>query len=305
MSRIVIGTRGSQLALWQARHVRDELHRTVPDVEVEIREIKTTGDKLQEAKTSDPLPKGLFTREIESALLAAEIDVAVHSLKDLPTELPKGLRLAAVPPREDVSEALISRNGASLESLEPDSVVGSGSLRRQAFLLAMRPDLIVKPIRGNVPTRLRKLEEGYDAVILARAGLIRLGLEENISEILSPDTFPPAPGQAAIGLETRENDGATGELLATINDHDALAAVTAERSFLDGLGGGCRLPIGAWGRMINGVLVLDGTVADPEGKTVLKDRTEGGPDQSERLGRELALELLKRGADRLLEQIET
>jgi len=297
--RLVLGTRGSRLALSQAESVRKLLLDAWPDLEVEIRVIKTSGDRLGSRRVH--LGRGVFTREIEQALFDREVDVAVHSLKDLPVELPDGLVLAAVPARESVGEALVLPRGGTLDSLPEGAGVGTGSPRRRAFLLAFRGDLKILPLAGNVTTRLEKLDRGeYDAVVLAAAGLRRLGLDDRISQLLEPEIIPPAPGQGALGLEVRGDDSWIRSVVSAVNDRESLAAVTAERSFLAGLGGGCRLPVGAWAKLENGMLVLKGAAADPEGRTVLVEGGTGLPEEAETLGRELAERFLRMGASRLI-----
>ena len=238
MTLIVIGTRGSELALWQANHIRDCLLAGHSDVEVELEIIRTKGDKVLETPLHAMLDKGLFTRQIEDALLAGKVDLAVHSLKDLPTESPERLALAAVPAREDPADALISKDGLALADLPAGSAVLTGSLRRGAQLLHLRPDLELRPLRGNVRTRLRKLTESdAAATVMARAGLVRLGLDGHITERLDPTEFLPACGQGALGLQIRQDDAVVHDRLAFLDDPDARYAVSAERSFLAALGG--------------------------------------------------------------------
>jgi hydroxymethylbilane synthase len=291
---IVIGSRGSMLALWQARHVQDLLKQRGLESHIEI--IHTTGDKITDvplaklgAQTST---KGLFTKELEEALLDRRIDLAVHSLKDMPTELPEGLQLAAIPEREDPHDAMV---GATIEDLTKGAKVGTSALRRQAQLLALRPDLDVQPVRGNLDTRLRKLDEGqYDAILLACAGLKRLGWAMRIAERLDASRMCPAVGQGALAIETR-----TGETLAAILDHHPTrAAVSAERACLREFGGGCQIPLGAYARQEKGSLLLDGVVVSPDGKLLLRHRVSGS--QPEELGKTLAGELIRQGAHEVL-----
>lgn len=244
-----IGTRGSELALWQARHVRDELQAARAGIEVELVTVTTRGDKIVEEALHEIPGKGLFTKELEDALFRNEIDLAVHSLKDLPTELPDGLELAAILKREDPAEALLSRNGGGIEDIPPGGSVLTGSLRREAQLLNVRPDVKVLPIRGNVPTRVRKFREsGSDGLVLACAGLVRLGMQGEISRRLDPAEFQPACGQGALAVEIRRDDRSVAGLLGVLDDESTRLCVTAERAFLAGMGGGCQAPVGAFAR---------------------------------------------------------
>ena len=304
-SRIVIGSRGSKLALVQAEWVKSHLLQRHPDCDVAIQIIKTSGD----VKT-DPLAliggKGVFTKELEDALLDQRIDVAVHSLKDLPTSLPEGLVLAAICEREDPRDALILRQNlgkvcGSLTDLPAGAVVGTSSPRRLAQLQYVRPDLAVKDLRGNVDTRLRKLdEEQYDALILAAAGLKRLGLSNRISLALSPEQMMPAVGQGALGLQTRANDSKAREVLARLDHPTTRMACTAERALLRSLGGGCQLPIAAHGTVSGDELRLVGLVASRDGKEVARDQISGPAAEAEHLGVQLAEQLLASGAKDLL-----
>jgi hydroxymethylbilane synthase len=291
---LTIGSRGSALALWQARWIAARLAALGHETRVEV--IRTTGDRL----TGVPLAqagagKGVFTKEIEEALLAGRIDVAVHSLKDLPTELPAGLALAAVPGRDDVRDALV---GQPLAALPAGARVGTGSLRRGAQLRALRPDLRIEPVRGNVDTRLRKLDAGeYDALVLAAAGLRRLGWEERIAEYFPAEVMLPAPGQGALAVETRAGSGAEA-ICAAVEDPASRAAVEAERALLAGLGGGCQVPIGAWARPAGGGLRLSAVVLSPDGTTAVRGNVDGAEPHA--LGAELARQLLRDGAGELL-----
>lgn len=300
MATLRIGTRGSQLALWQANHVAGRLRERGHAVEIEI--IKTTGDALAEVAFSEVGTKGMFTKEIEEALAAGGIELAVHSLKDLPTELPKGFTLAAIMKREDPRDALVSRRFRNLRELPVGARVGTSSLRRVAQLKAMRPDLEVRPVRGNVDTRLRKLESGeYDAVILAAAGLLRLGKQEAIKQLLSWDEMTPAPGQGALAIEIRGEREDLSRLLAFLDDADSRACTTCERALLAALGGGCQVPIGAYAERVGGKLQLIAKVAQADASRVLTERGEGSdPD---RLGKEVGAKLLKSGAADLLRDI--
>lgn len=292
---LVIGSRGSALALWQANYIAGRLQDSGVETRIEI--IKTTGDHLQTASVAMDAGKGLFTKEIEEALLAGTIDLAVHSLKDLPTELPPGLAIAAIPERQDPRDALV---GYTLEALPQGARVGTSSLRRSAQLLHLRGDLHILPIRGNVDTRLRKLKSGdYDAILLAAAGLRRLGLEGEIAEELSADQICCAPGQGALAIETLET-GEAREICAALNHRESETAVSCERAVLAALGGGCQLPIGAFAQAAGGELEAVAVVASPDGKTLVRDCLRGAAGASEQLGQELAARLRARGADALL-----
>ncbi len=296
-----IGTRASRLALWQARHVRDLLLEAHPGLEVEIVHVKTTGDRLPSRPLAGAGAVGLFTKEIERALLDRRVDVAVHSLKDLPVELAPGLALAAVPERADVRDALVGRVG--LGDLGPGVVVGTGSPRRSGQLRARFPGVRVVPVRGNVPTRIGLAGEpgGPDAVILALAGLSRLGLADRIAGVLPPEIMLPAPGQGALGIETREDDAPSRGLVGVLDVAPVRAAVRAERAFLRRLQGGCTVPAGALGEVgEEGLLRLRGVVTDLEGREVFSDEAEGTPDRAVALGEALAERLLAAGADRVL-----
>jgi hydroxymethylbilane synthase len=299
-TKLRIGSRGSQLALWQANHISALLRASGHEVEIEI--IHTTGDKITDVALAKVGTKGMFTKEIEEALAAGHVDLAVHSLKDLPTELPKGFEIAAITERQDPRDAFCSRRYSKIEDLPKGARVGTSSLRRQAQLKAIRPDLDVHPLRGNVDTRLRKLEQGdYDAIILASAGLKRLGKTELIKQIIPAEIMCPAAGQGALGIEIREGDTKTSELLAFLNDYNARAATTCERALLNSLGGGCQVPIGAFAEVCDGKLHLESIVADPDGTKLLRDSRDGSDPV--RLGNEAGASLLKRGGDAILEAV--
>jgi hydroxymethylbilane synthase len=307
MASLRIGSRGSQLALWQANHIAALLRARGHEIEIEI--IHTTGDKitdvpLAQVGTKGGLGKGIFTKEIEEALAAGRVDLAVHSLKDLPTELPPGFELAAITEREDPRDAFCSRLYSRIEDLPRSARVGTSSLRRQAQLKAIRPDLDIHPLRGNVDTRLRKLEQGeYDAIILASAGLKRLGKTGLIKQIIPAEIMCPAAGQGALGIEIREGDSATGQHLAFLNDPLARAATTCERALLKRLGGGCQVPIGAFAEIRNGKLRLDAIVADPDGSKLLRESRAGDLNDPEALGNAVGETLLSRGGDEILEAV--
>jgi hydroxymethylbilane synthase len=297
-----IGTRGSALALWQARSIARALREST-GIEPEIVIIKTSGDKFQQTSFSQIGTKGVFIKELEDALLEERIDLAVHSMKDVPTEMPEGLTIAAIGKREDVRDALLSANGATLASLPQGARVGTSSLRRQSQLLLARRDLRILELRGNVDTRIEKLKRGdYDAIVLAKAGLDRLGLSANITEVLPPEVSLPAAGQGAIGIEARAGDAATVRALTTLEDAETRSAVTAERSALASLGGGCQVPIGAWGRVENGKLVLDVAVLSPDGAQRLWEKDSGLPMEAEAIGKRVAQKLRGSGAAALLER---
>ena len=261
-----IGTRGSALALWQAEWVKSQLLSGERELVVELVIIKTTGDKILDVPLAKVGGKGLFVKEIEEALLQGRADLAVHSVKDMPAELPEGLHLAAMPRREDPRDALISKNGAGLDKLPHRARVGTSSLRRAAQLLHLRPDLRIETLRGNVDTRLRKLEsEGLDAIVLAAAGLKRMELSQVISEYLEPERILPAVGQGALGIETRIADLSTNEIVASLIHQQTVTTVRAERAFLKRLEGGCQVPIGAYATMEGETLILTGMVADLKG----------------------------------------
>jgi len=291
---IVIGSRGSQLALWQARHIAECLKKLGVETRLEI--IKTTGDKITDVPLAQVGGKGLFTKEIEDALLAGAIDLAVHSLKDMPTGLPAGLTLAAIPEREDPRDALI---GKPLAELGPGARVGTSSLRRSAQLHALGRGLVTENLRGNVDTRLRKLDEGqYDAIVLAAAGLRRLGWAERIRELIDVEVMCPAAGQGALAIETREDGGAGHEIARKLDHLVTHAAVTAERSLLATLEGGCQVPIGAHARVDGDVLHLMAVVATPDGARVMRDRASGRDAVA--LGKELGERMLTAGAGDIL-----
>src|SRR5947209_5176992 len=295
---LVIGSRGSQLALWQARWIASRLAERGCETRIEI--IKTTGDKITDVPLAKVGTKGLFTKEIEEALLDGRADLAVHSLKDLPTELPAGLVLAAVPEREDPRDAIV---GKRLADLPRGAKVGTSSLRRSAQLRKLRPDLRVESVRGNLDTRLRKLDEGqYDAILLAAAGLKRLGWADRIAEILPVDVMCSAVGQGALAVETREQ-GAGWDACRALDDAATHTAVLAERGLLGALGGGCQVPIGAHARIENGRLYLLGVVASPDGSEVIRAESEGPVSEAAQLGQSLGAELLDRGARRILEAV--
>lgn len=304
--RFVIGSRGSKLALWQAGWVKSRLEEACDGAEVRIEVIKTSGDRLRDVPLSVIGGQGVFTKEIEQALLDRRIDIAVHSLKDLPTIIPGELALAAVAEREDARDALVlpveaDGGAASIRDLPRGATVGTSSLRRVAQLRHLRPDLRIKDLRGNVDTRLRKLDEGeYDAIILASAGLRRLGLEGRISAFIETEEMLPAVSQGALGIETRADDAGAIEALVALDHAPTRAACLAERAFLRHLGGGCQVPIAAHAFEVGGKFVLNGLVASLAGE-VLRDSAEGEASEAESVGENLASLMLERGAASLLE----
>lgn len=304
MNTLRIATRKSQLALWQANWVKGELERLYPGLRVELVKVVTKGDKILDVPLAKVGGKGLFVKEIEDALLEGRADIAVHSMKDVPTDLPPGLHLPVICEREDPRDAWFCRSGASLRALPAGSRVGTSSLRRQAQLRAVRPDLSFENLRGNVDTRLRKLDEGqYDAIVLAAAGVKRLGFADRITELLGPDVTLPAIGQGAVGIECRVDDPETNALIAPLRHEPTWITVTAERAFLARLEGGCQVPIAAFGELEDGALRLRGLVGSLDGTTLLRAERTGPAAEAAALGRALAEDLLDRGAREILEEV--
>lgn len=302
---LVIATRGSQLALWQAEHVKSRLQALSPQLAVDLVIIKTKGDIIQDVPLAQVGGKGLFVKEIEEALLENRADLAVHSIKDVPMELPDGLILGCIPKREAPTDCMLSCKYADLDALPQGACVGTSSLRRQAQLLALRPDLRIESLRGNVDTRLRKLHEGvYDAIILASAGMNRLGLSAPCMHALDPQIFMPAVGQGAIGIECREDDYELFTLLAEIEDTPTRVCVEAERGFLAGLEGGCQVPIAGHARLEGeDAFVLEGLVAEVDGSLILRETQRGHTSKARQVGLELADTLLARGGRTILEKL--
>ncbi len=300
----IVGTRGSALALRQTEEVLQRLQATFPGRNFRVVKVRTAGDRNRR----DPLQamaRGIFVKELETALLEGEIDLAVHSLKDLPSETPAGLTIAAIAGREDPRDVLVSRSGARLAELPAGARVGTSSPRRTAQLLAARPDLTVDNIRGNVPTRLEKVAKGeFEATVLAAAGLIRLGLQSRATEELDPTVFIPAPGQGALAVEARADEATILEMAAALVDLAATTAVTAERSFLAWLGGGCSVPVGAYAQLTGDGLRLYGMVASPDGRQVYRTHVEGMAANAAQLGQALGQKLTEQGAGELLRQQE-
>jgi len=295
-----IGTRGSLLAKWQAEYVRKQLFAATGR-EPEIVIIKTAGDKMQQVPLTQIGGKGIFIKELEEALLEETIDLAVHSVKDVPTDVPSRLMFPAVCKRDDVRDCLV---GSTLANLRHGARVGTSSLRRQAQLRHLRPDLDMRDLRGNVDTRLRKVESGeYEAVMVSKAGLDRLGLGQRISEVLSPDVCMPAVGQGAIAVECRLRDSEAGDLLAPLDDAETRAAIIAERALLSALQGGCQVPMGAWARLERGELMMDACVCSVDGGQYVKQRATAPPDQAAQLGEHMARLLIEAGARTILEEV--
>jgi len=295
-----IGTRGSLLAKWQAESIRKRLFAAT-GVEGEIVIIKTAGDKMQQAPLTQIGGKGIFIKELEEALLEESIDLAVHSVKDIPTDTPSRLMFPAVCRRDDVRDCLV---GSTLANLRQGARVGTSSLRRHAQVLHIRPDLDIRDLRGNVDTRLRKVESGeYEAILLAKAGLDRLGVSQRISEILSPEVCMPAVGQGAIAVECRLKDTETADILSPLDDAETRTAIIAERALLAALQGGCQVPLGAWARIERGELVLEACVCSVDGVQYVKQRATAPPDQAAALGEHMAKLLIEAGAQSILEEV--
>ena len=303
-STLIIGTRGSQLALWQAEWVQRQLKQIAPDLSVVLKRIQTSGDKIQDVPLAKVGGKGLFVKEIEEALLRKDIDLAVHSMKDLPAVLPAGLLIICVPEREDPRDALLAGEKKKLDALPLGARVGTSSLRRQAQLLHVRPDLQIKMLRGNVDTRLRKLQENhFDAIVLAASGLKRLGWDEHITECLPVDVSLPAIGQGALGIEGREDDGFVRVLLSRLEHQQTRVTVMAERALLKRLEGGCQVPIAGHAVLQGENLTLDGLVISLDGKRYVRYSLSGLMSEAESLGRKVAEGLLDRGAQPILQEI--
>lgn len=301
MKRIRIGTRGSKLALRQTAWVQERIAERHSGIQIEVVRIKTTGDKITDVPLATAGGKGLFVKEIEEALLRKEIDLAVHSMKDVPTELPSGLHLGVITEREDPRDVLVSRDGRRLEEFPPEARMGTSSLRRGAQLLGVNPQWKIIPLRGNLDTRIKKLDtEGLDAVILAAAGVSRMGLEDHVTEYLPPDVMLPAVGQGALGIECRQ-EGAVNEFIAFLNHLESAMAVEGERAFLRRLGGGCQVPIAAYGEIQEGKLLLRGMVAYLDGSRFFRAEAQG--DDPKGVGEQLAEDLLAQGADKVLQEI--
>ena len=301
---IIIGTRSSKLALWQADYVMDCLQKKYPELHVEKKLMTTKGDKILDAPLAKIGGKGLFTKELEQDMLAGGIDIAVHSLKDMPTEVPDGLIITAITKRYDPGDAFVSNKAASLAELPQGAVVGTSSLRRKAQLLHARPDLVVKDLRGNVNTRLRKLDAGeYDAAVLAVAGLRRLGFGDRITEVLPKSMILPAVGQGALAIEAREDDAETRELVTFLNDEATVACAKAERAFLARVEGGCQVPVGVYATPEDGGLHVEAVIASLDGKRLYRDHVSGQVKDAETIGTQLADKLLDMGGIDIMHEI--
>lgn len=304
-NKLVIGSRGSELALWQAKFIKKELESKNKNLFVEINIINTKGDKILDVALSKIGDKGLFTKELENELLKGSIDIAVHSLKDLQTDIPKGLILAAVTKRHSVEDILIARKkGMKIKNLRESAIVATGSLRRRSQLLHLRPDIEIVELRGNVPTRIKKfLDSKWDAIILARAGVERLKLNKYISSIISIDEILPAVGQGALGIEIREDNEFAAEILKSIHDENTHIEVRAERSLLKALEGGCQVPIGAYAQLKSNGLYIDAVVGAVDGSVTFRKKIRGAIADPEKLGQKLAKDLLKAGATAILKDV--
>lgn len=302
---IKIGTRGSKLALWQAEWVKAELEKANPGLLVELSVIKTKGDKIQDVPLAKVGGKGLFVKEIEEAILNCLVDLAVHSMKDMPAEIPDGLFIGAIPFREDPRDVLISRSGKQFNNLDYGARVGTSSLRRAAQLRCQRPDLDVQPLRGNLDTRIRKLDEGqFDAVVLAAAGVKRLDMAHRITQFLPPEIMLPAVGQGALCIEIRKNDPRIGPMTRDLDHLETRQAVIGERAFLQKLEGGCQVPIAAHGDIEDYQFTLAGLVAELDGSVMIKETMTGPVEESKQIGVQLAQKLLDRGAGNILERLK-
>jgi hydroxymethylbilane synthase len=301
---IILGSRGSELALWQTNWVKSELQQNFPHLDIKVEIIKTKGDNILDVSLSKIGDKGLFTKEIENALLEKKIDLAVHSLKDLPTTLPNGLQIGAVSERIDQRDVFISNKFSSLEELPGNASIATGSLRRKSQLLNFKPSLNIIDIRGNLQTRFKKFEEnGYDGMILAYAGVKRLGMENKITQIIPVEIMLPAVSQGVMAVEVREGDEDIISLLNVINNKQSETETSAERSFLRALEGGCQVPIGVYSKIENNILKLEGMVASIDGRIMLRDKISGDINKSENLGTELAEKLKNQGAAKILNEI--
>lgn len=302
--KIKIGSRGSPLALWQANWIKAQLETDNPEIPVEIVIIKTSGDIIQDVPLAKIGGKGLFVKEIEEALLRKEIDFAVHSMKDMPIKFPYGLCIASVTKRENPFDALISKDNIKLDDLPKGARIGTGSLRRISQLLRYRPDLDLVPLRGNLDTRIKKIEtEGLDGIILAAAGLIRMGWKDKISEIISPEVLLPAMGQGAVGIEARKNDVDNQVLLADMDDENTHLSLDAERAIVTRLEGGCNVPIGAFATIDDDEMTIKGLVASLDGKTVYQKELKGVKTNAIKMGMEVGDALLEMGGDKIMKDI--
>jgi len=296
-----IGSRGSRLALLQAEFIRSLIKSKFPEITTELHIIRTTGDKILDSQLSEIGGKGVFVKEIEDALIRNEIDIAVHSMKDLPTILPNGLTIGAVAERHDPRDVLVSKNDIKFNELPKGAKVGTSSLRRQAQLLNLRPDLQILPLRGNVDTRVRKVRsEGLDSAVLALAGLERMGFKDEIAEIFPVDVLVPAPGQGALAVECREDDREINDIIFQINHKESSISASAERAFLAELGGGCQVPVGCYARIKKDRINILGLIASTDGREIIREEIDGSVEIHQALGRELALIILNKGGREIL-----
>ncbi|MDD5774194.1 MAG: hydroxymethylbilane synthase [bacterium] len=302
--KIVIGSRGSALALWQTEFVMSELKASNPGIEIDIKKIKTTGDKILDVALAKIGDKGLFVKEIEESLVRGEIDLAVHSMKDVPTNLPEGLCISAILEREDNHDVFISDSYRKMDELPQGASIGTSSLRRIAQLMCIRPDLKFKDLRGNLQTRLKKMSElKLDGIILAAAGVKRLGYHEKIRQFIPYDLILPAVGQGSIGIEIKSNNDKIKKIIAPLNHEGSYWAILSERALLRRLEGGCQVPIGSWGRVEKGKLVLNGVIASLDGRQLYKAGSQGEIKDAEKIGIRVAEDLLAQGGDKILKEI--
>jgi len=304
LEKLIIGSRGSGLALWQANWIKSQLEELHSGVQVEITIIKTSGDKIQDVPLTKIGGKGLFVKEIEEALLRRDVDIAVHSMKDVPMKLPCELEISVVTKRENPFDALISRDNVKLDDLPKNAKIGTGSLRRSSQLLKYRPDLEIVPLRGNIDTRIKKLDsEGLDAILLATAGLRRMGWADKIAQVIPAEIILPAMGQGAVGIETRQHDPDVFEAILALDHEETHLALDAERAFVDVLEGGCQVPIGAYATLDEKTITLSGLVASLDGKTIFQASQQRLLAEAKQLGQELGKEILEMGADKILKEI--
>jgi hydroxymethylbilane synthase len=304
LEKLIIGSRGSGLALWQANWIKSQLEKLHSGLQVEIVIIKTSGDKIQDVPLTKIGGKGLFVKEIEEALLRRDVDIAVHSMKDVPMKLPYELEISVVTERENPFDALISRDNVQLDDLPKNAKIGTGSLRRSSQLLKYRPDLEIVPLRGNIDTRIKKLDsEGFDAIILAAAGLRRMGWADKIAQVIPAEIILPAMGQGAVGIESRKHDPDVLEAIMVLDHEETHLALDAERAFVDVLEGGCQVPIGAYATLEEENITLSGLVASLDGKTIFQASQQRLLAEAKQLGRELGKEILDMGADKILKEI--
>ncbi len=303
---ITIGTRGSKLALWQANFIKSEIERLFPDIDVELKIIKTTGDQITDRPLAMVGGKGLFVKEIENDLLNNQIDLAVHSMKDMPGQLPEGLVIGAIPERENPFDVLIAKESCLLADYKKDSIIGTSSLRRASQIKHVKPDVIVKSIRGNLDTRIKKLKSGeYDAIVLAAAGLKRLGQADEITEYLDEDVMLPAVGQGALCIETRQNDDNIAPIMEKLDHYDTRVCVTGERAFLKQIEGSCHIPVACFAKIADKKIVLTALVASEDGKKLIKEQIISPMDRVENAGATLADKILEKGGKQILETLNS